>query len=273
MNLITVQSPDDPRLDLYRNLSDAALLAGSGCFIAEGRLVVRRLVEASPFRPRSVLVTPAGRAALDGLEARLGDVPVYEVDQGVMNTITGFNIHRGCLAVGERGTPRDWQHLAATARTLVVLEHVADPDNVGALFRSAAALGAEAVLLDPHTTDPLYRKAIRTSMGAALWLPFARLAEWPADLQRLRALGVTVLALTPDAGADTLGTWIDAHCANADAVRVALLLGHEGAGLSGVATAAADARLRIPVNPEVDSLNVAVAGAIALYEAARLRRG
>ncbi len=270
---IRVSAPDDVRLAPYRDLSDSALLAGGGLFMAEGRLVVRRLLESPRFRTRSVLLTSAARVALDGLDHRLDDVPVYEVEQPVMNAITGFNIHRGCLAVGERGPALDWQALAATARTMLVLEHVADPDNVGALFRSAAALGADAVLLDPRTTDPLYRKAIRTSMGAALRLPFARFADWPADLERLRAGGVTVLALTPDDHAEELGAWMRTGHPGRAGQRLALLLGHEGVGLSDAAMAAADVRVRIPVAPEVDSLNVSVAGAIALYEAARLRRG
>jgi tRNA G18 (ribose-2'-O)-methylase SpoU len=178
-----------------------------------------------------------------------------------MNEIAGFNIHRGCLAIGERPESLDWHDLARSARRLVILERVSDADNVGSAFRNAAAFGVDAVLLDPGSTDPLYRKAIRTSMGATLLLPFARVAAWPEALRELGRDGVAVVALTPASSAPCLRT-VAAELAGR---RVALVLGHEGDGLTEAALNACDVRARIPMAPGADSINIATAAAIALY--------
>ena len=171
MAIIYVDHADDSRLSDFTAVSDPELARTRGIFVAEGRLVVRRLLTASSFRPRAVLVTPSAMEALeDALPAR-PDVPVYIVPKDVMEGVAGFNIHRGCLATGERPARVDWRSCVARARRAVVLERVGDADNVGAIFRSAAAFGAGAVLIGPACADPLYRKAIRTSMGAALTLP------------------------------------------------------------------------------------------------------
>ena len=262
-NVETVEDPEDPRLTDYREIRDAERRRRSGTFIAEGRQVVRRLLDVGRYRARSALVTPP---ALDALGAVLADarVPTYLVRQDIVNAIVGIEFHHGCLAVGERGAEQTPEAVLAEARgaSVVLLEGLGDASNVGAIFRNALAFGAGAALLSPGTADPLYRKAIRVSAGAAVVLPFARLDDWPRDLERLRDGGYTLLALTPRAEAvdiSVLGT----SCPRP--ARVALLLGTEGRGLSAGALAAADLQVRIPMAPEMDSLNVAAAGAVALH--------
>jgi len=259
--MIAVDSLSDPRLDDYRNVPDPDLLRTRGIFVAEGRLVVRRLLEAPRFRTRSVLLTHAAHTQLADVLRRRPDLPVYVVTQETMNEITGFNMHRGCLAIGERSPALWWADLAQGASLVIGIERVSNADNVGGIFRSAAAFGAEAVLLGPGCADPLYRKAIRTSMGAALRVPFALVPDWPADLARLGVMGFRLLALTPSDCAPPLREIVDA-------TRVALLVGHEGEGLSREALAAADVCARIPMAPGVDSLNASTAASIALYELA-----
>lgn len=261
---MAVNGLDDPRLDDYRNVPDPDLLRRRGIFVAEGRLVVRRLLEAPRFRTRSVLLTHAAYTGLADVVDRWPDLPVYVVTQNAMNEITGFNIHRGCLAIGERPPATRWIDDVQDASLVVVLERVSNADNVGGIFRSAAAFGADAVLLGPACADPLYRKAIRTSMGAALRVPFAWLQDWPADLARLQAVGFRLLALTPSEPAMPLRDI-------APTARLALLVGHEGDGLSDEVRAAADLCARIPMAAGVDSLNVATAASVALYELASQR--
>jgi tRNA G18 (ribose-2'-O)-methylase SpoU len=266
-----VDDPRDDRLIDYRNVPDAELLAGRGIFVAEGRLVVRRLIAGSRFAVRSVMVTDAARAALEEMLSARGELPVYVVPQALTATIAGFDIHRGCLAIGERPAPAGWEAVASGAvnigtasgaATLVVLERIANADNVGGIFRNAAAFGAGAVLLDPATTDPLYRKAIRTSMGAALHVPFGRAHAWPEALHRLRSRGCALIAMTPSPSAATLRDVAGAL----GSTPAALVLGHEGEGLSQAAIEACTHQARIPIAAGVDSLNVAAAAAIALYE-------
>lgn len=263
--VIDVSGIADSRLDDYRNIPDPELLRSRGIFIAEGRHVVRRLL-ASRFRTRSLLLTPAALEGLADLVERAEDLPVYVVSQDAMNQITGFNIHRGCLAVGERPPAARWDDVVRTASRVVVIEHVSNADNVGSIFRNAAAFGVDAVLLGPACTDPLYRKAIRTSMGAALRIPFATITDWPADLGRLRASGFTVLALTPSPTASPLRTTTHGGAQRSWGDRVAIMVGHEGEGLSTEALDAASAQVKIPMAAGVDSLNVATATAITLYE-------
>jgi tRNA G18 (ribose-2'-O)-methylase SpoU len=271
--VIRVDSLDDPRVAIYRSLADPAALTAAGVFVAEGRLVVRRLIASTRFVTRSVLVTGAAHAAMRDVLAASPGVPIYVVDQDLMNGIAGFNIHRGCLAIGERPAPRTIEDLAAgrsspvagrasldAMRRVVVLEGVNNPDNVGGIFRSAAAFGTEAIVLGPSCGDPLYRKAVRTSMAATLTVPFVDAGEWPAALQMLRAHGLRVLALTPREDAPP----IDAF--PRDLARVAVLVGAEGEGLSEAALNAADARVRIPMRCDrADSLNATVAASIALF--------
>ena len=262
MHFLLVEDPLDSRLDDFRNVPDAELVRRRGIFVAEGRLVVRRLITESTFVTRSVILTDAAREAMADLIALRPDVPAYVVPQAVMDRVAGFHIHRGCLAIGEYPRPRPWQEVVAEARMILALERIANADNVGGIFRSAAAFGADAVLLDPATTDPLYRKAIRTSMGAALVVPFARTQEWLTALSELRARGFAVAAMTPNPSAPALSA-IARGFANRP---VALVLGHEGDGLSGPALAACEFHARIPVTSSVDSLNVATTAAIALYD-------
>jgi len=273
MPVLSVGDAGDPRLADYIGIPDPQLARSRGVFVAEGRLVVRRLLT-SRFVTRSVMVTPA---ALDGvgreIEARPW-LPVFVVPQAVMNAVAGFHIHRGCLAIGERPAPARWQDVAAgvargcgssdppSARVLVALEHVGNADNVGATFRAAAAFGAGGVLLDDGCADPLYRKAIRTSMGAALQVPFAHDVPWTEALAGLRREGWAVVGLTPDAGAEPAREVV----AHARGAGVVLVLGHEGDGISATTAAACSHLARIPMTAGVDSLNVAMAAGIALYE-------
>jgi tRNA G18 (ribose-2'-O)-methylase SpoU len=260
--IVRIDDPDDPRIGLYRNVPDADLLIEKGLFVAEGRLVVRRLIEGERFPVRSVMVTDAALVPLRELLAAHDELTVYLVAQGVMNGITGFNLHRGCLAIGERPRPREWRGVMKDARRAIALERVANADNVGSVFRSAAAFGVDAVLLERTCTDPLYRKAIRTSMGAALTMPFAVAEPWPEALRELADDNWIVLAMTTSAGAPPLR---EITPAIADRP-VVVVVGHEGEGLSDAALAACTHRARIPMTSAVDSLNVAIAAAIAVYE-------
>ena len=262
MTITRVDAADDDRLSDFRAVSDPELATARGFFIAEGRLVVRRLLTESPFDTRAVLVTASALATLEDALHRKPNLPVYLVSQEIMGTVAGFNIHRGCLASGWRPPPSDWRGTIVGARRVVVLERVGDADNVGAIFRGAAALNANAVLLGPACADPLYRKAIRTSMGAALTMRFAEAEPWPATLSELAAKGWVVAALTPATEAMPLRTF----AAALGTQPVALVVGHEGEGLSDAAFGACTHLVRIPMHAAVDSLNVATAAAIALYE-------
>ncbi len=257
-----VQEAMDPRLSDYHVLRDRERRRRAPIFFAESPLVVRRLLTESSFHVRSVLVTPA---ALDSLSDVLGQVTVdvYVGAPAVLRQVLGVEFHRGCLAVAERGPGLAAERLFEPrgARTILVLEDVTDPDNVGGLFRDARSFGAAAILLAPGSGDPLYPKAIRVSMGATLTLPFARLPDWPAGLGRLREAGYTLLALTPGGAMDIA----DLGRRRPIPTRVALLVGSEGTGLSATALAAADLTARIAMAPGADSLNVAVAAGIALY--------
>ena len=261
---MTIEAEDDQRLADYRNIPDPELVGRRGLFVAEGRLVVRRLLEESRLVARSVMVTGAALASIADALATRPNLPVYRVSQAMMDGVTGFNIHRGCLAIGERPADTPWSAVVTGARTILVLEGIGNPDNVGGIFRNAVAFGVDAVLLGPACADPLYRKAIRTSMGAALLVPFASAEPWPNALRQLQALGFVVVALTPSADARLLHD-VAAQCADRP---IAIVLGHEGEGLTTEALEACEHRARIPM-AGCDSLNVASAAAIALYERRR----
>jgi tRNA G18 (ribose-2'-O)-methylase SpoU len=270
-----ITSADDPRVHDYRAVREPELVRRRGLFIAEGRLVVGRLLALPHSRIRSILVSEAGLAALRadaaaGLDARPG-LPLYLADPGVIDAIGGFHFHRGSLALAERPADLDPAALIAAAapgRPLVVVEGLAQADNVGSILRNAHAFGAAGVLLDPASVDPLYRKALRTAMGAALIVPWARLVPWPAALGRLRDAGLVVAALTPRPAAQPLAAFA---VASADRP-VALLVGAEGDGLGGAALAAADVQVRIAMAPGADSVNVATATGIALHALAAAGR-
>jgi tRNA G18 (ribose-2'-O)-methylase SpoU len=261
-----IEDPADPRVADYRDAREEHPRRGAGLFLAEGRLVVRRLLQASRFRARSLLLT---ERALDDLRGVIGEretALVYVASTPVIRSIMGFKFHRGCLALGEREPSAPVETVTAPGgpRVVLALEALADPENVGAAFRNAAAFGVAGILLSPGCADPLYRKAIRVSMGATLSTPFVRVA-WPAGLGALRAAGYTLVALTPDRGAEAIGRLAERGLPSR---RLALLVGSEGTGLSERARAAADLCVRIPMAPGVDSLNVATASGIALHRLA-----
>jgi len=260
--VIPIDDPADPRIAAYAGVRERDLVGRRGEFIAEGEVVLRVLLgPASRFRPASLLIAGKRLARLAPmLEAVPPDVPVYAAGQAVMDAIVGFPIHRGILGHGLAGPPADAAALLASLgprAVVLVLFGIANHDNIGGLFRNAAAFGAAAVLLDAACCDPLYRKAIRVSVGAGLTVPFARLPTDQDPLELLAAAGFEALALSP-AGAEPL-----AGLRRPD--RVALLLGAEGEGLPPALLARART-LAIPMAPGWDSLNVAADGAIALHE-------
>lgn len=263
MPLIEVVDAADPRLSDYVSLRDTSLRRSleseRGLFIAEGEKVIRRAVEAG-HEPRSFLLA---RRWLDGLadlwRAR-PDVDVYVVSESLAEQVTGFHVHRGALASMHRTPPATMGDLLGVHR-LVVAEDVVDHTNVGAIIRCAAGLGWDGVLLSPRAADPLYRRAIKVSMGTVFSLPWARVDDWATALPTLRAAGFTVvaLALTPDA------VTLDAYVAAGVPDRLALVVGTEGAGLSERWLAQADVVVRIPMSAGVDSLNVAAATAVGCW--------
>jgi tRNA G18 (ribose-2'-O)-methylase SpoU len=259
---VVLRDATDPRLDPFRHLRDAdirhAVEAEHGVFVAEGTTVIRRLVR-SEVRSRAFLLLP--RVAEQLADDLAGcDATVFVADRDIMASVAGFDVHRGALALAERPPARDAATLIETARTLAVLEGLNDHENLGAVIRSAGALGIDGLLLDPTCADPLYRRTVRVSMGEVLFLPWARLQPWPDALARLRAAGFAVVALTPSADAAPIGEVLATVPR-----RVALLLGAEGPGLSSGALAAADRRARIPMRDQADSLNVGHAAAIAFH--------
>lgn len=258
-----VVDPLDPRLADYRLPRDTDHRA-RGIFVVEGRLAVRQLLGHSRFAARSVLATEAMASGLrDLLEGRACTVPALVASHEVIRAVVGFKFHRGCLAVGERGGPLPPPALFEPpgARTLVVLEGLVDPENVGAVFRNALAFGVDGVLLSPGCGDPLTRKAIRASAGGGLRVPFAVMDDWPRGLTALTASGYELVALTPTAAQEL------AH--RAPPGRCALLLGSEGHGLRPETLALAATSLRIAMASGVDSLNVATASGIALHHLRR----
>jgi len=261
-----IEDAGDARLADYRAGGASAGGHRDGVFIAEGRVVVRALLAGERFRARSVLVTPAALAGLRDALQTASEIPVYLASPAVLRSTVGYRFSRGCLAAGEAGPTGSLEAIvAARPRLLVVLDRVTDPDNVGAVFRGAQAFGAGGVLLAPGTCDPLYRKAIRVSMGAVLAVPYAEMPAWPGELARLQAAGFTIVALTPrgDVELGELGS------ARPLPERVALVIGSESTGVGDAVLRAADLRVRIAMAPGVDSLNLAAAAAIALH---RLRR-
>jgi tRNA G18 (ribose-2'-O)-methylase SpoU len=265
-----IDSAGDPRVADYCGVSDAQLLRSRNLFIAEGRIVVTRLIEDGRWNLLSVLVSDAARRDLEPtLAAVAARVPIFVCEASDFLGITGHDIHRGCLALVERPPALPLEEVLAAAQLAVVLEGVGNADNVGGVFRNAAAFGADVVMLSPTCCDPLYRKAIRTSMGATLRVPFVQLGEWPAALTRLRAAGFRLVALTPRQPSELL----DAFAARPRGPKLALLIGAEGPGLTAAVESAADDRVRIPIARGIDSLNLAVATGIALEQLTRDLRG
>jgi tRNA G18 (ribose-2'-O)-methylase SpoU len=303
VNGIRVDSIDDPRLAGYARVGDERWLAARGWFVAEGRLVVERLLTARRQRVLSLLVNEAALAALAPALVGL-DAPIFVCAPRFFERLSGHHFHRGCLALAERPAAAASRSLLAGARALVVFDRVADPDNVGSVFRTALAFGVDAVWLGPGCADPFARKAIRTSMAATLRVPFARWSRnegpegaqrvgalrgppavveaagaastapddaqpelvWPGCLTALREQGFAVLALSPREPARDLSQ----YAVPPSPRPFALIVGSEGAGLSPESEAVASERLRIAMRPGVDSLNLGVAAGIALHWLTRL---
>ncbi len=265
--IVPVDRADDPRLDDFRDLTVADRRpdrpGGRGLVVAEGTVVVRRLLD-SPYPLRAVL----------GVESKVGElaadlaplsVPCYRVSADLLAEVVGFHLNRGVLATADRRAALPASALLTSAHLVAVLEGMNDHENLGSLFRNAAAFGVDAVLLGARCADPLYRRSVRVSMGHVLRVPFAPLRAWPGSLGDVRAAGFRIAALTPRPDAVPL------PAAGLGRGRVAVLLGAEGPGLSDAALAAADVAVRIPMAAGVDSLNVATAAAIAFHEAASRR--
>lgn len=269
MELIELASADDPRLDDYRGLTDTALRAVSepagGLYIAESAKVIERAL-GSGHSPRSVMVQ---RRWVDGIVALVGDrdVPVYVVPDQVAEAVTGFSVHRGALASMHRPVLQSVPQLLAdaSARTrgrtrIAVLEDLMDHTNVGAAFRSAAALGVDAVLVTPKCADPLYRRSVRVSMGTVFQVPWTRIDEWPDGLGQLKGAGFIVAGMTLGENAVELDQLVAE-----DHDRLALVFGNEGLGLAAATERLVDRRVTIPMTGGVDSLNVASSSAVAFY--------
>jgi tRNA G18 (ribose-2'-O)-methylase SpoU len=260
---IAIDDPSDPRIAAYRDIRERDLAGREGLFIAEGEVVVRMLLAHSIHPPLSLLVAEKRVSALAGLIAGLpGDVPVFAASQAAMDQVAGFHIHRGILAVGRRSPMPEARVLlegCGPRAMVVVLLGIANHDNMGGIFRNAAGFGASAIILDSGCCDPLYRKAIRVSVGAALTVPFARLRQDEDALALLAAAGFTSVALSPHGA-----------CPLADLRRlekVAVLFGAEGAGLPD-AILRRVRTVRIPMAAGLDSLNVATASGIVLHHLA-----
>jgi len=267
-DVIQVDDPADPRLADYARLTDSSLRtsleAAHGLFVAEGEKVIRRAIGAG-YPVRSLLVTPDRLAGLADLATACAG-PVYVTPHDVAERITGYRVHRGALASMARRALPEVGAVVAGHRRILVLEDLVDHGNVGAIFRCAAALGVGAVVLAPRCADPLYRRAVKVSMGAVFAVPYARMTDWYGGLAGLRAAGFRLLALVPDQSTAAL----DRVARRAAGGRVALMLGAEGDGLSSRWLHEADQSVCIPMSPDamalgVDSLNVVAAAAVACY--------
>lgn len=272
--MIEITDASDPRIGVFLNQKDAWLRAAHnpqgeaesaddhGRFIAEGVLVVEHLLS-SPFPVESIFVSRSRAAGVEAVLAQVPDgIPIYIAEQAVMDEIVGFPIHRGFLACGKRLPNPDPLSLARNCKALIVLEDLSNHDNVGSVFRSAAALGGQGVgvLLSERCCDPLYRKALRVSMGHVLRVPYAVSDNLVSLLPELRGLGYQSLALTPDEGSEQLGPsqWVELD-------RPVLCFGAEGPGLTDGLKSGCDRRVQIPMASGVDSLNIAVAAAVTMF--------
>jgi tRNA G18 (ribose-2'-O)-methylase SpoU len=260
---VEISDPADERIADYRALTDVELRTRweppHGLFIAEGERVLRRAIRAG-YRLRSVLID----AKRVDQVADLPDAPVYAATQDVLEAATGFHVHRGVLASFHRRPLPDARDVLRGSERVAILEDVNNHTNLGAIYRGAAALGMDAVLLSPSCADPLYRRSVRVSMGEVFAVPYARLEPWPQALDLVRDCGFTLVAMTPAADAVPLNDLDEAA-----RKRPALLFGAEGAGLSAKAMAASDVRVSIPMRRGVDSLNVAASAAVAFWEVCR----
>jgi tRNA G18 (ribose-2'-O)-methylase SpoU len=254
MHVVEIDDPTDPRLRDFLELRDVQMRTArepaEGFFLAEGELTIRRALAAG-YPPRSVLTTDRWLGDLEDL-----DTTAYVVPLEVLRATTGYPVHRGALASFERRPLPPLDQVAGNRSRIVVLEDLVDHTNVGAIFRSTAALGWEGVLLTPRCGDPLYRRSVRTSMGAVFAVPWTRI-DHDHGIGSLREAGFRVIALTPENASDIASVERPERCA--------LVVGTEGAGVSARWRAAADERVRIPMHAGIDSLNVSAAAAIALH--------
>jgi tRNA G18 (ribose-2'-O)-methylase SpoU len=243
----------------YSLVGDPPALERAGLFVAEGRIVVERLLNDCRFRVQSIAVTPPAAAALESVLDQMSvRPPIHVCDSRELRSTTGFDFHRGCLALAHRDSCVTPIEELANAERLLAIEGVSNPDNIGGLFRTAFAFGVDGVLLDSAAGDPLYRKAIRTSMAATLRVPFTRPPDWRGTLDVLRDRGFRIVALTPRHDAAPLEAY------DPKGSRLVIAVGSEGYGLADSSLRAADVRLRIPIDRRADSLNVVVAAAIVL---------
>lgn len=264
MTIHYLESAQDPRVSDYTQLTDVHLRKlrepAEGMYIAESSRVLRRALAAG-HQPRSFFLAEKWLADLQDVLASYPDVPAFIGTAALLEEITGFHLHRGAMAAMQRPAPLPLYELLAGARRIAVLEDIVDHTNVGAIFRSAAALDIDAVLVSPRCGDPLYRRSVRVSMGTVFQVPWARLEAWPQDLALLQQHGFTVAAL------ELTGDAVDVdELAAANPDKLALVLGTEGAGMSAATLAAVDLAVKIPMRPGVDSLNVAAASAVAFWE-------
>jgi tRNA G18 (ribose-2'-O)-methylase SpoU len=262
VRVIPIDSVDDPRLSFFTQLTDVALRRKlepeTGLYIAESTKVIERALAAG-HRPVSVLATDKW---LPGLEPLLDghDVDVFVGDESTLESLTGFHLHRGAIASMERPALLSVAEVVKDARVVVVLENIVDHTNVGAIFRSVAGLGADAVLVTPECADPFYRRSVRVSMGTVLQVPWTRIASWPRGIDELRDLGFTVAALALTEDSMPLAEFVAEKNG-----KVAVVFGSEGYGLTDRAIALCDRVVRIPMSHGVDSLNVAASAAVTLY--------
>jgi len=252
----------DARARDFVSLTDMSLRRlrepAEGLFMAEGEQVIRRAVEAG-YRPRAFLMSNKWLDSLADVVQAHPDVDVLLADEALLETITGFAVHRGALASMQRRPQPDVADVLAGAQRLIVLEDLVNHTNVGAVFRNAAALGVDAVLITPRCADPLYRRSVKVSMGAVFSVPWTRVEAWPAGLETLRDRGFTTIALTPAEGSVSIRDLAPPP------QRWALILGTEGEGLRPDTLDACDLRVRIPMESGIDSLNVAAASAVACF--------
>jgi tRNA G18 (ribose-2'-O)-methylase SpoU len=265
-DLVIVDDPGDPRLHDYLDLTDVELRRrrepADGLFMAEGEKVIRRALAAG-YRMRSLLLEDKWVTSLSDVVDAF-DGPVYVGARPVLAEVTGYDVHRGALAAMDRRPLASVSDILTNAQRVAVLEDVNDHTNIGAIFRSAAGLGIDAVLVSPRCADPLYRRSVKVSMGAVFSVPWSRLGSWPGDIALLREAGLAVLALTPDPSAVSID-----ELAPEVRSRAALILGAEGPGLQPRTLAEVDTCVRIPMSNGVDSLNVGAAAAVAFYALTR----
>lgn len=268
--LVFLESADDPRVHDYVGLSDATLRQQAdpthGRYIAEGTKVITRALAAG-HGPRSFFMAPKRLAGLYDVLAAHPGVPVFVGEDAVLEAVTGFHLHRGALAAMDRPEPLALDAVLREAQRIAVLEDMVDHTNLGAIFRSAAALGIDAVLLSPRCADPLYRRSVRVSMGAVFQLPWVRLDSWPADLDAIDGAGFRTMAMELTDRAQDID-----EVAALDIPKLALVLGTEGAGVSEAVLGRVSGHVMIPMSPGTDSLNVAAASAIAFWQLRRRNR-